>query len=575
MRCFAKFGDLAKPGAPQDLSKNRFGRALRMASSEDDHMASVSSEAAVVDEFADESEVRGSLYFSAPVEVLPQTRRTANLLAHKAAEQQRKREEAAELRRRIEEEEIQRRIREQEAKKLELLMKQQQKEEERKRREEEEQRKQLEGGLDLILAQLHLNTSNVQSVSFEGVDVASVRLRLLCNALTINNSCTAITLARKGFNDEDGVLLATVLGVNRTLKYVDLEGNLFGPETARKLGEVLAVNNVLKSLNLRENDLTASGDDQEGVAELARGLAKSENSLMVLLLSRNNITPEGGEHLIEYVKEQRAHTSSPPHPVILDVMENSLTVEQMRELQTIIDANAADLHSRRVLERTERLMMQAANDETQEWLETVEKERITISGIESRRNERGRGSIEEWKLEAHNRLLEGSRIWEELMQEAEERKAAHEIAFCLNRLQSMTHHWSCAAPDDAVVSFMGMVKNYFFPPPEHILTDSPQFQVAQMRHRAEPSQFYMFERTNRPHDGTIVPDPNKSSNGVGIRQKFVSHGSGLGRAYGPVPDEVITWKGAISPGQRLVDGLRVDWDKPPADVFFSDRAVRM
>lgn len=53
----------------QDLSKNRFGRALRMASSEDDHMASVSSEAAVVDEFADESEVRGSLYFSAPVEV--------------------------------------------------------------------------------------------------------------------------------------------------------------------------------------------------------------------------------------------------------------------------------------------------------------------------------------------------------------------------------------------------------------------------------------------------------------------------------------------------------------------------
>lgn len=129
---------------------------------------------------------------------------------------------------------------------------------------------------------------------------------------------------------------------------------------------------------------------------------------------------------------------------------------QIRELQTIIDANAADLHSRRVLERTERLMMQAANDETQEWLETVEKERvglmasetefclilfqgkliyyfmlyllsilfcntwsahtsfspsymlcqITISGIESRRNERGRGSIEEWKLEAHNRLLE-------------------------------------------------------------------------------------------------------------------------------------------------------------------------
>lgn len=38
---------------------------------------------------------------------------------------------------------------------------------------------------------------------------------------------------------------------------------------------------------------------------------------------------------------------------------------------------------------------------------------------------------------------------------------------------------------------------------------------------------------------------------------------------------MITWKGAISPGQRLVDGMRVDWDKPPADVLISDRAVRM
>lgn len=33
---------------------------------------------------------------------------------------------------------------------------------------------------------------------------------------------------------------------------------------------------------------------------------------------------------------------------------------------------------------------------------------------------------------------------------------------------------------------------------DSLLSDSPQFQVAQMRHRAEPSQFYMFERTNRP-----------------------------------------------------------------------------
>lgn len=53
------------------------------------------------------------------------------------------------------------------------------------------------------------------------------------------------------------------------------------------------MNNVLKSLNLRENDLTASGDDQEGVAELARGLAKSENSLMVIrAYNDGSLSPE-------------------------------------------------------------------------------------------------------------------------------------------------------------------------------------------------------------------------------------------------------------------------------------------
>ncbi|KAF4733065.1 hypothetical protein FOZ62_032422 [Perkinsus olseni] len=129
----------------------------------------------------------------------------------------------------------------------------------------------------------------------------------------------------------------------------------------------------------------------------------------------------------------------------------------------------------------------------------------------------------------------------------------------------MTHHWSCSAPHDAVLSFVTSVKRYFLPPPEHIRTASPQFQVAQMGHRPGPSQFYMFERVNRPSDGTILPDPTLSSDAVHIRQKFVSHGSGLGKAYGPVPDEVITWKGAIRPGQRLVDGMRIDWDKPPAD----------
>ncbi|KAF4666587.1 hypothetical protein FOL46_003015 [Perkinsus olseni] len=394
-----------------------------MAISTDSRRGSAVSEARAIDEFEDESEVRGTLYFSAPVEVLPRTQRTADLLASKAAERQRRREEAAALRRQKEEEEAQRRLREQEAKKLKLLMKQRQKEEEQRKREEEEQRKQLEGGLDKILAQLHQNTSNVQAVTLAGIDIGSVRLRLLCNALIANRSCTTITLARKCLSDEDGVSLSAMLEVNRTLEYVDLEGNALGPSTARRLGQVLVGNNSLKYLNLRDNDLTSSGNDQDAVAELCRGLDVNE-SLMVLLLGRNNITSVGGEHLLEYARNQRTRENCPPHPVTLDVMENSLTVEQMRDLQAIVDANAADLHSRRVLERNERLTMQEAHDDTREWLEAVEKERIDVYGIENRRNERVRGSFEEWKLEVENRKSEETRIQEELMREAEERKDA-------------------------------------------------------------------------------------------------------------------------------------------------------
>ncbi|KAF4710610.1 hypothetical protein FOZ63_005207 [Perkinsus olseni] len=428
-----------------------------MAISTESRRGSAVSEARAIDEFEDESEVRGTLYFSAPVEVLPRTQRTADLLASKAAERQRRREEAAALRRQKEEEEAQRRLREQEAKKLKLLMKQRQKEEEQRKREEEEQRKQLEGGLDKILAQLHQNTSNVQAVTLAGIDIGSVRLRLLCNALIANRSCTTITLvisygegglwsfvtlldvcpllfrrsstafnwsnARKCLSDEDGVSLSAMLEVNRTLEYVDLEGNALGPSTARRLAEVLAGNNSLKYLNLRDNDLTSSGSDQEAVAELCRGLDVNE-SLMVLLLGRNSITSVGGEHLLEYARNQRTRKNCPPHPVTLDVMENSLTVEQMRDLQAIVDANAADLHSRRVLERNERLTMQEAHDDTREWLEAVEKERIDVYGIENRRNERVRGSFGEWKLEVENRKSEETGIQEELMREAEERKDA-------------------------------------------------------------------------------------------------------------------------------------------------------
>merc|ERR1719174_2537571 len=91
----------------------------------------------------------GDLTFQPPVEVLPKTKRTAELQLRKQ-ELLRERKEAAEAARRA---------REQEAKRMRALQDQRRKEEERKRREEEEQRKQLEGGLDRILEALNNNSS--------------------------------------------------------------------------------------------------------------------------------------------------------------------------------------------------------------------------------------------------------------------------------------------------------------------------------------------------------------------------------------------------------------------------------
>ncbi|KAF4651364.1 hypothetical protein FOL47_000454, partial [Perkinsus chesapeaki] len=258
------------------------------------------------------------------------------------------------------------------------------------------------------------------------IELESVRFRLLCNALTVNSSCRTITLARKNLCDEDGVAFATMLGVNRTLEHVDLEGNGLGLNTARILGEVIADNTSLKYLSLRDNDLTASGRDQSGVAELARGLTKN-NSLMVLLLGRNGISSSGGEYLLEYLRSRKTQLHCPPYPVVMDVTENSLSVEQMRAVQRYVDENAAELHSRRVVERRERMKMQGSDDQTRDWLDAVEKERITICGIENRRSERVRGYYEDWKAEVDNRALQDMRIEDELMQEAEERKAASEF----------------------------------------------------------------------------------------------------------------------------------------------------
>merc|ERR1712242_181147 len=100
-----------------------------------------------------------------------------------------------------------RRQRDAQAKKAQQYREQQRREQERKRREEEEMRKKMEGGLDQLLDALTKNTS-AKDITLCGIELSSVRLRLLTQAMENNFSCMSLDLNRKGLNDEDGVSLA-------------------------------------------------------------------------------------------------------------------------------------------------------------------------------------------------------------------------------------------------------------------------------------------------------------------------------------------------------------------------------
>ncbi|CAE8599040.1 unnamed protein product, partial [Polarella glacialis] len=133
----------------------------------------------------------------------------------------RKKKEAAEnLRKEKENAEKILRQKDLQAKKQKALIEQQRKEQERKRREEEEQRKKMEGGLDQILDALSKNVS-APHITVCGIDLSSVRLRLLSNNLEKNTSCMSLDLNRKGLNDEDGVSLAGMLEKNEHLQKLE------------------------------------------------------------------------------------------------------------------------------------------------------------------------------------------------------------------------------------------------------------------------------------------------------------------------------------------------------------------
>jgi len=359
----------------------------------------------------EELDVRGAVTFKPCTEVLPKTKRTEEIQKKRIDELKRKKEEAESQRREREKAEAERRQREQQAKKQQQQAEQRRKEAERKRREEEEMRKKMEGGLDQLLDALTKNAS-AQHITVCGINVNSVRLRLLTSAMMENTSCMSLDLNRKGLGDEDGLSLAGMLEKNTYLQKLECEGNNLGVKAAENIGHALAKNDFLRSLNLESNNLTASGNDQKGIIELANAL-RENRSLRVLMLSKNGITAQAGEYFVKSVEANEMLT-------LVDLTGNdpSLSVEQMRRIDAAVRRNRERQSAIRRAERRERFALYNEEFKCRQHCMQVEAGRLEIEAHEERRLNRMQARFEKWSEEVKEAEEDDVTKFEELVDEA-------------------------------------------------------------------------------------------------------------------------------------------------------------
>lgn len=314
-----------------------------------------------------------------------------------------------------------RRQREQQAKKQKQIQEQLRKEQERKRREEEEQRKKMEGGLDQILGAL-MENSSAPHITVCGIELSSVRLRLLTQAMENNYSCMSLDLNRKGLNDEDGVSLAGMLEKNTNLQKLECEANNLGVGAAGALGEALKKNQWLRSLNLESNNLTASGSDQRGIIKLAEALQENK-SLRVLMLSKNSITAQAGEYFVRAIEANEMLT-------LVDLSGNDTTpppisVEQLRRIDAAVQRNRERQSAIRRAERRERFALYNEEFKCRQHYMQVEAMRLEIEAHEERRLNRMKARFEKWVEDVQEAGRRELATQEELITEASDRADAN------------------------------------------------------------------------------------------------------------------------------------------------------
>lgn len=369
----------------------------------------------------EEVEIRGNLTFKPPIEVLPRTKRTEERQRKKVEELEKKRKAKENERKEREKEEAARRHREKEQKRKKEIQEQLRQEQERKRQEEEEQRKKMEGGLDQILLALQQDIS-VPHITVCGIELSSVRLRLLTQAMENNRSCMSLDLNRKGLNDEDGVSLAGMLERNTNLQKLECEANNLGVLAAEAIGNALRKNTSLRSLNLESNNLTANGSDQKGIIKLAEALHENK-SLRVLMLSKNSITAQSGEYFVKAVEANESLT-------LVDLSGNDgtpppISVEQLRKIDEAVQRNRERQSAIRRAERRERFALYNEEFKCRQHYMQVEAMRLEIEAHEERRLNRMKARFEKWVAETEEMDRREKATQEELISEAADRAEAN------------------------------------------------------------------------------------------------------------------------------------------------------
>merc|ERR1712187_58057 len=179
------------------------------------------------------------------------------------------------------------------------------------------------------------------------------------------------------------------------------------------------VNQWLRSLNLESNNLTANGSDQKGIIKLAEALHEN-NTLRVLMLSKNSITAQSGEYFVKAIEANEMLT-------LVDLSGNdpSLSVEQLRRIDAAVQRNRERQSAIRRAERRERFALYNEEFKCRQHYMQVEAMRLEIEALEERRLNRMQARFDKWVDEVKEMEEEEAAKQEELMTEAADRAEAN------------------------------------------------------------------------------------------------------------------------------------------------------